>query len=572
MHNVSIKYGDVAPEAKESFEAYTNDSAFDTLEQLQKYNLAFPNYENPCESYAVALDGEAVPFPSNPENSNVGFWSKALSGADGTFGNPVVITLESDQKFASSGFTFTFDTLNDVYPTHINISWYEDDISLSNMDFYPNNSNFSCQNKVDFFNKVVITFTALNMPFTRLKLRSIDYGYGTYFYGENLRNVRLIQEIDPISSNISINTADFTIDVPKEYFFQSKQPISIYHNGKLKATTFIKDAKRKSKFLWQIQSEDYIGLLDGTPYYGGMYVNAKAVNILKDIFDVAKVPYTIDEVFLEKVITGYIPYTTCRDALMQVAFAIQAVVDTSNSEVVKIFNLEEEVKQTIPLERIMQGQSFNDEEVVTGVEVVAHSYKPIVGTVDVYDAAESGAGQNIFVRFNEPLHDLSIENGAIIQSGTNYAVINANVNCILTGQKYEHTTQIKRKNNTAVLAGNIEKVVAVDNATLVSVDNIDNVLDKCYNYLTKTRTTLLKIVEARHISGGDYARYGSVKYGAAKYGGKTKKIVTYDMPTNVGENINAKTEYLGNVVGRIIEQSFSLSGGTIIKDTTMKGE
>jgi hypothetical protein len=142
----------------------------------------------------------------------------------------------------------------------------------------------------------------------------------------------------------------------------------------------------------------------------------------------------------------------------------------------------------------------------------------------------------------------------------------------LTGQKYEHTTQIKRKNNTAVLAGNIEKVVAVDNATLVSVVNIDNVLDKCYNYLTKTKTTLLKIVEARHISGGDYVRYGRVKYGAAKYGGKTKKIVTYDMPTNVGENINAKTEYLGNVVGRIIKQSFGLSGGTIIKDTTMKGE
>jgi hypothetical protein len=255
---------------------------------------------------------------------------------------------------------------------------------------------------------------------------------------------------------------------------------------------------------------------------------------------------------------------------MQVAFAIQAVVDTSNSEVVKVFALEEDVKQIIPLNRIMQGQNFTDEETVTGIEVAVHSYKPITETVDVYDANESGMGQNIFVKFSEPLHDLSITNGSIVSRGTNYVVINANTGCILRGQKYEHTTQTRRKNNPIVLANETEKIVAIDNATLVSQYNIDNVIEKCYNWLIKTNTINLKIVEGKHIQYGVSVKYGQRKYGTFKYGEKTPNVLTYDKVVNVGENINAETEYLGVVGGRLIKQSFNLNGNIIVKEAVLK--
>jgi hypothetical protein len=355
-----------------------------------------------------------------------------------------------------------------------------------------------------------------------------------------------------------------------EYSFQAKQPLSVYFNGELKATTFVKKSTRKAKRLWSIQSEDYIGLLDSIPYYGGIYTNKNAVELLTDIFTVAKVPYSIDDVFADAVVTGHIPFTTCRDALMQVAFAIQAVVDTSNSEVVKVFALEEDIKQTIPLNRIMQGQNFADEETVTGVEIAVHSYKKITETIDVYDANESGTGQNIFVKFSEPLHDLSITNGTIVSRGTNYAVINANAGCILRGQKYEHTTQTRRKNNPIVLANETEKIVAIDNATLVSQYNIDNILNKCYNWLIRTNSTNLKIVEGKHVQYGISVKYGQRKYGTFKYGEKTPNVLTYDKVVNVGENIKAETEYLGVVGGRLIKQSFNLNGNIIIKEAVLK--
>ena len=435
---VAIRYGDVAPEAKENFIPSVNDKAdFVNLSQLQQYNLNFPNYANPCELYQTVLDGTAQAFPSVPEQANLGLWSERISNDKGFFVDengekePIVLTLTSEGQYSSQGFTFTFDTYNQIYPTHINIKWFRyaegtmEELSPDGgVNFYPDNAFYFCRNFVKNYNKVVITFHSLNMPKNRLKLRVIDYGYGAFFYGDELRGVKLIQEIDPISTQISINTADFTLDskTDMEYSFQAKQPLSVYFNGELKATTFVKKSTRKAKRLWSVQSEDYIGLMDSIPYYGGIYTEKNAVELLTDIFTVAKVTYSIDDVFADAVVTGYIPFTTCREALMQVAFAIQAVVDTSNSDVVKVFALEEDVKQTIPLNRIMQGQNFADEETVTGVEVTVHAYKSITETIDAYDSTESGTGENIFVKFREPLHDLSIMNGsfAVDDKGNEY--------------------------------------------------------------------------------------------------------------------------------------------------------
>lgn len=588
---VAIRYGDVAPEAKENFVPTASEQAFNTLAQLQQYNLNFPNYANPCELYQTVLDGTATAFPSVPEQANLGLWSERITNDNGLFvdenGNeePITLTLTSEGQYSSQGLTFTFDTYNQIYPTHINIKWFRyaegtmTELSPNGgVDFYPDNVFYFCRKQVENYNKVVITFYSLNMPKNRLKLRAIDYGYGTFFYGDELRGVKIIQEIDPISTQISINTADFTLDskTDMEYSFQAKQPLSVYFNGELKATTFVKKSTRKAKRLWSIQSEDYIGLMDSIPYYGGIYTNKSAVELLTDIFTVAKVPYTIDDVFAKAVVTGYIPYTTCREALMQVAFAIQAVVDTSNSEIVKVFALEDDVKQTVPLNRIMQGQNFADDETVTSVEVTVHTYEPKEVVDDnrilAYDPRELEVGNNIFVKFDEPLHSLyTVNGGEILESSANHAIINVpSTNFRLIGYGYEHKTQTKRKNNPVVLASEIEKVVAVDKATLVSQYNIDNVMEKCYNWLIKTNQTNLEIVEGKHVQYGDYIKYGEKKYGTVKYGEKYPNIVTYDKGVNVGENINAETEYLGVVSGRLIKQSFNLNGNIIIKEAVLK--
>jgi hypothetical protein len=568
---IAIKYGDVAPEAKENFVPSSSASKFDTIQQLQRYNVQFPNYGNPCEVYSVPLDGSALLFPAVPTSANIGLVSADLSGDDGYFATPIVLTLTSVGQYSSQGLTLTFDTQNGIYATDLTIQWFRDTELLSSASFEPAEATFFCRNRVDNYNKVIITMRSINMPKNRLKLRVIDYGYGTYFTGSQLRNVKLIQELNPLSTEIAINPADFTLDsnTDMEYSFQTKQPLEIYFNGTLRATTFVKTSKRKAKRLWEIQSEDYIGLMDGIPFAGGIYTDALASDLLTDIFAVAKIPYEISSASASKRLSGHIPYTTCREALMQVAFAIQAVVDTSNAAVVRIFDLGDVVTQTIPLDRIMQGQTFEDEDTVTGVEVVAHNYVAKSETITAYEAKESGVGDNILVKFSEPLHSLSITDGAIIESGANYAIINASENAVLKGKKYDHTTQTKRKNNPVVLASEIEKIVAVQNATLVSSSNVDAVLDRCYDWLTRTSSVNLKIVEGKHIVEGEPVLYGAMKYGEFKYGEFATSVI-YDQAVNVGDVIKADTEYLGTVQGRITKQTFNLNGNIIIKEAEMR--
>lgn len=570
---VAIKYGDFAVGAKESFVPYASEQEeFATLQQLQQYNLDFPNYANPCELYSVVLDGAAMPFPSTPDTANLGLWSKQLSNKDGTFKTPIVLTLTAEGQYSSQGFTLTFDTHNNIFCNDLNIKWYLNDTMLFDEDFNPDNAFYFCHKKVDNFNKIVITFSRINMPYNRLKLRAVDYGYGTYFYGNELRKVKNIQEVDAISSEIAINTCDFTLDSKSkiEYSFQTKQPLSVYFNGELKATMFVKASKRTAERLWQIQAEDYIGFLDTISFYGGMYFNYNAFALLEEIFNVASVPYKIDETLDGLSVTGYIPFTTCREALKQVVFATGAVVDTSNSDKVKVYMLSDELTQTIPLERIMQGQNFDDEDTVTGVEVIYHSYWQGNESTELYNAEESGTGESIFVKFSEPIHSLSVLNGEILTEHVNYAVINANDGCKLTGIKYIHGTQTKRQNKSLVLANEIEKIVAVENATLVSAANIDSVLTRCFEWLTKNNTVNLKIVEGKHVTGGDIVKFGEVKFGEIKFGGETEKVVTYDEAVNVGDIIECATEYLGNLKGRVIKETFTLNGGIIIKEAVMK--
>jgi hypothetical protein len=577
---VAIKYGDVAPEAKENFVPIASESKFDTLSQLQQYNLNFPNYANPCELYQTVLDGTAEAFPSVPENANLGLISNQLSDENGTFAEPITLTLSTDKLYSSIGLTFTFDTYNDIYANRINVKWIRSTTegieTLADEIFYPDTAFYFCNKPVDAYNKIVITFYSVNMPKNRLKLRVIDYGYGTFFYGNELRNVKLIQEIDPISTEISINTVDFTLDSKSDiiYSFQTKQPLNVYFNGELKATSFVKTAKRKAKRLWDITSEDYIGLMDSITFFGGIYDNKNATELLQEIFSVAKIPYYIDETFSNITISGHIPYSTCREALMQVAFAIQAVVDTSDSEVVKIYALEDDIKQTIPLNRIMQGQNFVDDDTVTSVEIVAHKYEKTDEYVELYGSKTEDVGivgEEVFVKFSEPVWDLTLSGGTMIDSSANHAhFITTSDFLLLSGLKYLHTMETKTKKNPLILATEIENIATIDNATLVSLNNIDNVAEKCYNWFMRNQSTNLSIVESKHVAGGKPITYGNAKYGIDKYGGKTPSTITYDEPVSVGDVINAETEYLGIVSGRLTKQTFNLNSNVIIKEAVLR--
>lgn len=570
LEGVKIRYGDVAPEAKENFVPTVTDKAdFVDLSQLQKYNMDFPNFGNPCEYGSVLLDSSAEPFSSYPESENMGLWSNQISGADGTFETPITLTLTAEGQYSSQGFTLTFDTYNNIFCNDLTVTWYRADTQLETADFTPNSAFYFCRKKVENFDKVVMVFKKLNMLYNRLKLRVIDYGYGTFFKGAELRNVNVIQELDPISAELSIDTVDFTLDskTDMEYSFQSKQPLSVYFNGQLRATTFVSRSTRRSKNVWRIESEDYIGQLTRLTFLGNIYTEKNAKELLESIFSQAKIPVEIADSLAKKTVTGHIPVCDCREAVRQICYAIGAVVSTANSDTVKIFELSNDVTQVIPLTRIRQGQSFDEDDRVTAVRVVSHSYAKSEESTEVYNADKSGTGDEILVQFSEPFHDLSITNGEILKnedstpkSSANYAIIKANTGCVLTGKKYVDTTAAYTRQNPIVSASDLENIVEVTDATLVSPANVSDVLEKTYNNAIKRTTTQLKINE-----GYDYVKWGDAKWGTFKWNGKR-----FDTVIEPGDVVTSETEYLGNVTGRIVSERYNCNGYILVKECELK--
>ncbi len=565
--SVHVRYSDIAVGAKSAFD-YKIDGASIVYnpDLMKEENGVFKRYDLPLEINSFILDGGAEFLPETGD-VQAGLISEFTSGENGEFKDNVPhIILSSTDLFSSIGLTIRFDEVKNIYATDMHIDWYRDDELVASGDFYPDSPIYFCSKKIEYFNRLDVSVSSINLPHTKFRLNSIDFGLIVDFGGDELRSAKIIQEIDPISTSLPANPFDFTIDSRRglEFSFQERQPIKVFFNNELLSTSFVRTAKRISKNMWSIKSEDYIWVMDTVSFKGGLYTDKNAVELLQEIFNTAKVPYDIDSVFDSSTVSGYIPYTSCREALMQVLFAIQAVADTSNSELVKVFSLPEKALQELPRERVMQGQNFQNETRVTAVEVVSHTYVPSQETTVAYSAEESGIGDEIFVAFSDPLYDLSITRGTIIEYGANYAIINANEWCKLSGKTYNHTKTVKTKKNPLVLSHDTENIVRVEKGTLVSDKNVDIILEKCYNYFVNTDQTNMKIIDgAGNGIGLNY--YGSNLYGETTYGTMAVRPVT-----TVGDLIKYETEYLGNKTGRIIKQSYSLVGNIIVKDSVLR--
>lgn len=574
---VSMYYGDIAPEAKENFAASaTNKEPISDLTQFQQYNLKFNNYGNPCELWQVPLDGSSVPIDLN-NLGNIGLWSMEQSSEVGTIGEddlltykfetPIVLTLTTNAgNYTSQGFTLTFDLDNEIYPKDLSIEWYRDNELLGTGDYTPISAFYFCKNPdgvdVSLYNKIVITFRSLNMPLNRLRLRAIDFGYGTVFGEDNFTSVKQIQQINPISDELPINTCDFTFqsDDDIQYNFQSKQPISVYFSGNLISTNFITSSERKASRIWDVKSEDYKGLLDKLTFYGGMYDDELAENIISDICG-NKIPYTLADSLKNRRVSGWLPIAKGRPSLQQVLFAIGAIVDTANSDKLNIKELPTEVSQTITKSRIKEGQTFKQGNIVTKVSLTAHTYIPDTNTQNAVEIFKNHEiGDNIVVIFDNPIvfDTLNITGGNIVSGvgNCNYVVVNIidTVNS-LTGQPYIDTTSEKFIVNDLVPANTIENIKSIDKATLISnnpieegseIKCIDNILQKCYNYFIEVDTMNLEIVNG----------WRTVEYG--------QKI--YDDIVNVGDKIIAESQFTNNKQGTILTTSYGLNGSKIFKE------
>lgn len=525
-----IEFGFVDVTAKKDSQLNISDKQnFVDLNDLKKDDIEEIKYGT-CERNQFALDGTFELMPD--ELNDMCLWSKSMSDENGIFKKPLVLEINFTEAHSSLGLTFLFSKTND-YCNHLNVTYYDKNGQLINdTDFYPDNYQYVCNNVVEKYQKIIIIFFGTNNPNRYLKLYRILYGAKKIFEGDNLMSANILEEMDLLSSEVSINTLDFKVYSEDDEFniinptgfyslLQERQAFNVKEfllkEGKeIDMGTFYLDTwKNQDNKIMQFKAIDLIGIIDKTDFYGGMYVNETFENLVKFIMASAKVEedqFEIQEDLKKIRLTGYIPVCSHREALQQIVFAVGAVADCSRSNKIIIYTIiDREDNNTIEQTNIFKGtKTIEQNEIVTEVAVTTHNYVQGTELEEVYKGVVE-PGENRIL-FDKPVHNISSVDVIIKEYNCNYAIVNSTSEkeIVISGYKYQDNTQ---EISVKIEDVNKANTLKIDKAYFITKNNAQTIAKKVLDYYQKTYTTSFdfilqgeKLTEDMAIESNDFSR------------------------------------------------------------------
>lgn len=498
LYDVTAR-GDSSPacDAAQPFCSLRRDLLVEAVPSQVKYGT--------LESRQWLMDGSFSFFPEVPEAYFWGLWSAVQSGESGAFTDPPVLDIQFSQAHSSSGLTLHFYAPTGDWASKLKIQWYGADGGLlASALFTPDAVDFYCAKKVDRYCRIRLTFLETNHPGRYLKLAGLDYGVYLHFAGDEIVKAHVLEECDPLSAEISINTLGltlynkegrFSILNPEGYFdvLQHKQKLTVWEDVRPEArstsstsycmgTFYLSDWENSGDTLADFTAVDAVGLLDGAPYDGGVY-DTTAGALAADILD--GYSYTLDAELAAERVQGYLAAGTRREALQQLAFAVGAVVDCSRSDLIRISPAPARASGMIAYDRKFQnGSKVTLNPLITAVAVTAHRYQAEDASSELYkDTLEPGTYQ---VTFSAPAvaDSLTVTGATLAGRGVNrctLTVAKAGEVCV-TGRKYVDSTIILRRAAANLPPNAQDNELTVTDATLVSPDRATAVADRVLDY------------------------------------------------------------------------------------------
>jgi len=507
MNRREIVYYDVSPFASVSAQAVTppNIQAFSRVQKLFRENQRFRSIQT-CEHNYTVLDGTHDSFAPD---ENIALWSGYQSLASRLLPAPIVLDVTFGGLQSSPGIAFYFDTQNNVYADMVRVIWFKDDDVLSDKTFEPDNVVYSYHNKVELFNRVRVEFLRLNMSKRYLKLEAVLFGIVRVFGDDSLESLTINEGLDPTGRTVNINSASFTINDttltggsfkdPIPYIFMKRQPLYIKYsvlNRETKipfGTYYIDKSKKYADRRYSVEAVDKIGVLDATDeFLGGMYSDMPAETVINQIVGAGSAgqplfSVEIDAELRDMPVNGWLPIMRRREALAQVVLAIGAIIDATRTDAIKIRAAPKELSRVISKDKIYQSSSVEIEFPVTGVEVVEHNYTPGETSKELHKDTFT---EEKLIKFSEPVSDLKITNGTIIESGVNHAKITGTGagETVLSGRAYLDSQSSVIVKSELELEGTEERVEKIDRGYLINSGNSQEIAQRLYEYYRRRHT------------------------------------------------------------------------------------
>lgn len=443
------------------------------------------------------LDGTRKILPDAPEPA--GFWSDERSGDDGRFSSPPKITIKFPVPYSSTGLTFRFSPSTEQWCSEIYVSWYNGQSLLADGTYYPDEAEWTLNQNVESYDQIQIELLATNKPWQFAKLQKIEIGRITNLTGNEISNVRLVNESDPSLCVLTADTLNFTIIDRKdrELLPQENQRIELIKDGALKAVQYITSSTREAKNQYKIVCQSVIGLLEDT-FLGGMYSGKPLSELVTEIL--GEWPFEIAPAFSGVTVTGYIPVCSQREALQQIAFAVGAVISTQGSEKIRFLPIPTATTARFIKSDIFIGGSVKTSPRVAKVQVYSHSYAKSDEEQTLIQEEEI-IGEDVLVTFSEPHHSYSITGGRITSYDVNWVRITASGTVTVTGKEYSHTTIAHTKRNPAAVAKEQSNYIAVSDVTLIHSGNVQQALDRMFNVYQLRQVTEQEVAVTDQIAG-----------------------------------------------------------------------
>lgn len=504
MADLTITYRDEPVGSSEATTPSVNSlQDFATLGHILLTGNTAPQHATFEDDYWV-LGKDYKLFPDSPKGLTWGLFSKQISGEDGTFATPITLVLALSDLFSAIGLTLCFDPYGPTWCSDLQIQWWRSGEVIRTKDFAPDSWQYVCYEEVRNFDMVTITFRKMSHAYRFLKLQSLTYGITRVFDSEECYSTDLFQDTDLLSDTVSVNTLDFVLRNKSavDFLFQRRQILQAEYGTELLGVYYISTAEKVGSNRYDIHAVDLVGLAEmAADHPGGLYdgirADALAAEILGD--DIA---WDMDDDLKGVLLYGHLPKASRRENLRQLAFALSAMVCTGHRSHIQISRLSRaKLMGSFDNPKGYENGSISTGTLVTGVNVTAHSYLKSEEPTNLYEDVLAG---DELLEFSDPVCDLSITGGEIVESNANHATIRGTgEKVILTGYQYKHIKRVYTKSNPLKNANDADNPISYPDMTLVSPHNVQDVLAACYAYNLRLDTVKGKVLTTSE-RPGDY--------------------------------------------------------------------
>lgn len=441
------------------------------------------------------------------------YYTKDLSDMEGEYETNPVITIDFTREHASAAFVMNFV---DDHPLEAQLSFYNlDDEILLKHTVEINSNQMLVTHDVFGYAKIVIEFTK-TLPNRYIKFKNFYFGVIITWDETNVKEANVIQEVDRMSKNLSIDTLSFkVIDVTSDLnlgnldglhkYFQKNQymlPYEIiqnYENGyPLGPARVIKLGKyylktfSENSNLGKMTAQSYLGIMDENQFFEGEVYNGKiAGEVIEQIFEVCGcTEYEIDNETYNQPLYGTITPKSCRKALQEVLFACNSVINAHDMNNIII-------KKTGHIRRPDVPRNSKFSTAVTknnytyGVEVKYTSYTLEENTRELVKGEYTPG--NYTIQFNEPFADVTISGGTITKARPYYlefTVENAG-EITINGYAYVKVQNTVKATQIKIQPGEEERFVTY-NTNLCNQETGKILAQNLLNYLDLNLTLKMK--------------------------------------------------------------------------------